>query len=112
MDTAIFAIVMVAIALVVAGLGFAAYKVSKRRGKQKIKVMPVALDPTRSPDLEAGSALKLQPLDVPVGQSESSKVSVMPFVGSPEQSPLPKLRKGGEKALKEQQEELATRLED
>ena len=75
-----------------------------------LKVLPVALDPTRSPDLEKGPAGKLPPLEsAGSGSSDQGNVSVMPLVEPA--SPTPKQREETEDRLRQQQGEIAGELE-
>ena len=117
MDQVVGIIVIIVIVLVVVGLAYVAYRFFGAKGT-KLKVLPVALDPTKSPDLEEGSrGGKLPPLESPggsssrVGDDDDNKVKVMPFVDSGPPSPAPQERKRTEEALKEQQEEIASKIE-
>lgn len=111
-DTVIIVVCVVVGAVVLAGAAFGLHKYNNStcKGRQKVKVLPVALDPTRSPDLEKGPAGKLPPLEsAGSGSSDQGKVSVMPFVEPA--SPTPKQREETEDRLRQQQGEIAGELE-
>ena len=99
-DLVIGVVVIAGIVLVAAGVSLFVYRrVIAPKKKQKARVLPVALDPTRSPELEATSrAGKLPPLahgaSPPTGSDpaeSSAKIRVMPFVDSAPSSPQPKV---------------------
>ena len=88
-DTVIIIVVAVVVPVVAAVGGVLGHRYFKgKKGKQKVAVMK-PLDPIAKPgDLERGGLLP--PIGSPTGESSSqgqSKVSVMPFVASPPNSP-------------------------